>query len=636
MNTVLLFDELLEELGTQSLARLPINIFNINSYEAYMESVKLTTNMQKATQQHGNNPNGFGQFYETLEVGKENISNAYNKNKNRSFTTDELAEISKVFKEENIDLYKKETILANYSDEEIKNLTNNVNLDNLTKTNHTIVDTVTLNEKGEIAKTEQLKAVNDSIFGKEYNRYFEAIKNGNLDYIKTDKETYERAQKEIEKLESTIEKAPEEKKSTLEKKLQEYKSKFSFLTQGSEREKAGYTQEESKDKTITIKKSDDIFSKKHEDDFNKIKNGEIDYIVVNKKIYENAQKEIEKLESTIEKASEEEKESLKKELETKKEIFNHLKKNEPTNHTDKDNALKEVYIIQAKQAAINVFQTGASDAGVVVLSTFASGVIAELKSEFIKKEHEDFEVRFKRLLSRVIESGKDAFIRGASYGIIDVIVGIASQYFKRIGGHLKALWKNLRSSLKSIWNAIYAYITGKIKSFDELIKVILKSLFSAIMTIFAIALEEQICQALGGSQLAQILSIGISIFICSLAVVLFYKTVEITINSFVAIFAKANLAKARREEVEMVFDKIMPKMIENQESLEIFIDDYMRDLKNTSNMSFQELQTALNNSNYTQANQSIINLAEKFGVDDLFKTRKEFDDFMFSNENLKI
>ncbi|WP_257937864.1 hypothetical protein [Campylobacter lari] len=240
------------------------------------------------------------------------------------------------------------------------------------------------------------------------------------------------------------------------------------------------------------------------------------------------------------------------------------------------------------------------------------------------------------MLSRVIESGKDAFIRGASYGIIDVIVGIVSQYFKRIGGHLKALWKNLRSSLKSIWNAIYAYITGKIKSFDELIKVILKSLFSAIMTIFAIALEEQICQALGGSQLAQILSIGISIFICSLAVVLFSKTVEITINSFVAIFAKANLAKARREEVEMVFDKIMPKMIENQESLEIFIDDYIRDLKNTSNMSFQELQTALNNSNYTQANQSIINLAEKFGVDDLFKTRKEFDDFMFSNENLKI
>ncbi|TXE79046.1 hypothetical protein FPD46_07265 [Campylobacter peloridis] len=553
MNTISLFDELLEELGTQSLARLGLNIFNTSSYEAYMESAKLTTNMQKATQQHGNNPNGFGQFYETLEVGKENISNAYNKNKNRSFTTDELAEISKVFKGENIDLYKKETILANYSDEEIKNLTNNVNLDNLTKTNHTIVDTVTLNEKGEIAKTEQLKAVNDSIFGKEYNRYFEAIKNGNLDYIKTDKETYERAQKEIEKLESAIEKAPEEKQASLEKKLQEYKSKFSFLTQGNEREKAGYTKE------------------------------------ANSK-----------------------------------------------NHTDKDKALKEVYIIQAKQAAINVFQTGASDAGVVVLSIFASGVIAELKSEFIKKEHEDFEVRFKRLLSRVIESGKNAFIRGANYGIIDVIVGIASQYFKRIGGHLKALWKNLRSSLKSIWNAIYAYITGKIKSFDELIKVILKSLFSAIMTIFAIALEEQICQALGGSQLAQILSIGISIFVCSLAVVLFSKTVEITINSFVAIFAKANLAKARREEVEMVFDKIMPKMIENQESLEIFIDDYMRDLKNTSNMSFQELQTALNNSNYTQANQSIIKLAEKFGVDDLFKTRKEFDDFMFSNENLKI
>ncbi len=553
MNTVSLFDELLEELGAQSLKRLKINIFNVNSYEAYMESAKLTTNMQKATQQHGNNPSGFGQLYETLEVGKENISNAYNKNKNRSFTTDELAEISKVSKGENVDLYKKETIWANYSDEEIKNLTNNVNLDNLTKTNHTIVDTVTLNEKGEITKTEQLKAVNDNILGKKYDKYYKAIENGNLDYIKTDKETYERAQKEIEKLESAIEKAPKEKQASLEKKCQEYKIKFSSITQGNEKEKAGY-----------------------------------------------------------------------------------IKEANSKNHTDKHKALKEVYIIQTKQAAINILQTGYSDASVVVLSTFASGAIAELKSEFIKKEHEDFDVRFKRLLSRVIESGKDAFIRGASYGTIDVIIGIASQYFKRIGGHLKALWKNLRSSLKSIWNAIYAYITGKIKSFDELIKVILKSLFSAIMTIFAIALEEQICQALGGSQLAQILSIGISIFVCSLAVVLFSKTIEITINSFVAIFAEANLAKARREEVEMVFDKIMPKMIENQESLEIFINDYMYDLKNTNNMSFQELQTALNNNNYIQANQSIINLAEKFGVDDLFKTRKEFDNFMFSNENLKI
>ncbi|EKT0453602.1 TPA: hypothetical protein R8930_001170 [Campylobacter jejuni] len=71
MNNRALFDELMDELNTQSLARFNFNIFNLNTYAAMVESAKLTTNMQKDIKQHGKNPNGFGQFFETLEVGKK-------------------------------------------------------------------------------------------------------------------------------------------------------------------------------------------------------------------------------------------------------------------------------------------------------------------------------------------------------------------------------------------------------------------------------------------------------------------------------------------------------------------------------------------------------------------------------------
>ncbi|HEC1823626.1 TPA: hypothetical protein R1751_000170 [Campylobacter jejuni] len=94
MNNRALFDELMDELNTQSLARFNFNIFNLNTYAAMVESAKLTTNMQKDIKQHGKNPNGFGQFFETLEVGKKNIKSAYFQTGEQTYTTDELAAIN--------------------------------------------------------------------------------------------------------------------------------------------------------------------------------------------------------------------------------------------------------------------------------------------------------------------------------------------------------------------------------------------------------------------------------------------------------------------------------------------------------------------------------------------------------------
>ena len=549
MNGKFLFDELVDELGTQSLARLDLNIFNLDSYGAMVESAKHTTKMQKAIKQHGNNPNGFGYFFEIVEVGKDNIQNTYHKNGKKSYTTDELAEIQNVYNgKEFKGKYSNErenAILANYSQKEIEEIVKNKKLMEYAIGQHPLVDVVSIDENGNIT-TEQLKAVNDSIYGKEYNRYFEGV-----DSVRVDENTYNNAEKKLHQMEENYEKHPSEKNKEI---LREYKEKFNKLKMGSDKEEAGYEKSDKKD----------------------------------------------------------------------------------TNHTDK--AKNTVLSIQTKETLNHIYQTGVSDASVAILSTFASGALWEIKDEFIDNNSEDFSVRIERLINKTIKKGSDAFARGGSFGIVESLVTIVSQVFKKIGGSLKYLWTNIRNAAKSIWNAIYSYIKGEIKSYAELIKIILKALFSAVMVVFAPALEIEIEKGLIflGEFIANILAVGISIFVCSVAVILFAKTVDLTINAFLGICAAADMARQRREEIEKVYDEIMPKMMENINHLEKYIAEYTINLQNSSQMSFNELQNALQGEDYIQANQGLVNLAKAYGVSDLFETREQFDCFMASDEVLKI
>ncbi|OCR18888.1 hypothetical protein BA917_07985 [Helicobacter pullorum] len=549
MNGKFLFDELVDELGTQSLARLDLNIFNLDSYGAMVESAKHTTKMQKAIKQHGNNPNGFGYFFEIVEVGKDNIQNTYHKNGKKSYTTDELADIQNVYNgKEFKGKYSNErenAILANYSQKEIEEIVKNKKLMEYAIGQHPLVDVVSIDENGNIT-TEQLKAVNDSIYGKKYNRYFEGV-----DSVRVDENTYNNAEKKLHQMEENYEKHPSEKNKEI---LREYKEKFNKLKMGSDKEEAGYEKSDKKD----------------------------------------------------------------------------------TNHTDK--AKNTVLSIQTKETLNHIYKTGVSDASVAILSTFASGALWEIKDEFIDNNSEDFSVRIERLINKTIKKGSDAFARGGSFGIVESLVTIVSQVFKKIGGSLKYFWTNIRNAAKSIWNAIYSYIKGEIKSYAELIKIILKALFSAVMVVFARALEIEIEKGLIflGEFIANILAVGISIFVCSVAVILFAKTVDLTINAFLGICAAADMARQRREEIEKVYDEIMPKMMENINHLEKYIAEYTINLQNSSQMSFNELQNALQGEDYIQANQGLVNLAKAYGVSDLFETREQFDCFMASDEVLKI
>ncbi|TKX30869.1 hypothetical protein [Campylobacter aviculae] len=545
MNRETLFNEFLDELGSQSLARFGLNIFN-NSYGALVESGKLTTNIFKEAKQHGKNPNGFGQLFETIHVGKQNIQNVKNKTGVYTFTTDELAAINRVYKGEKFDTLNEEktkTITANYSEKEMKKIINNPNLKGLMKTNHPIADTVSIDKNGKIIELSQLKAISGSIFSKEQDRYFDAIEKVKLTSVTVDEETYNKAKLDIKKLEEKIKIAPEEKKEILKERLQEKQKKFNYLK----------------------------------------KNG--------------------------------------------------------NNHTNPQQAVNNVIKIQIGESIENIYMTGGSDAIIVALSTFASGVIYEMRSEFIDKNHEDIKIRIERILKAVLKNSSEAFTRGASFGIVDSLVVIVSQLLSKIGGHLKNLWGNLRKSVKSIWNAICDFISGKIKSKKELIKIILKSLFSSIIVAFGVILEEKIFSFLSPiltPLVASPLSIAISIFVCSFGVIAFSHTIDLTLDAFFGICAAAEMAKKRKEEIQKIYNDIMPKMLENQEKLKNFTNNYLYKLKINEETNFNGICKSMEKDDYVLANQYIIAFAQEFEIKGLFTAQKEFDNFMLDNKTLKI
>ena len=105
-----LHEEIINEIGTQTLARFGLNIFSLNTYGAYGASVT-ATNIVSRTYDIRNKSeskdetlekrniriaSSRGYVFEDLDVGQKNIMSELLNKGQKTYTTDELADIKKV------------------------------------------------------------------------------------------------------------------------------------------------------------------------------------------------------------------------------------------------------------------------------------------------------------------------------------------------------------------------------------------------------------------------------------------------------------------------------------------------------------------------------------------------------------
>lgn len=496
--------EITDEIGTQTLARFGLNIFSLNTYEAYGASVKTSNESMRVYNQHKNNPQAFGQYFEELDSGVSNIKSALFNKGETTYTTDTLFEIQKAQNQikdgkklKGEQKAKFDFIMANYGDE-VKNMDfNSPDIQALIQSdtregkgkslkNHTNTDTVTIDSKGNIIKKEQLKVIQNTEDLLQ-DRYLE-----NNDSLKCPIDDYKKHKENLKKM---IENPKDEQQKA------------------------------------------------------------------------KAQKALEMLEA-----------------------------NNLANRLICENPRTAAFIAQGAVAGGHIAQAGLSEAVVMALSTLANGAIYEIKDAFSGDSSVGIETRIKRLINAVIQKLKGAFVRGGGFGAIDAIVGILGQIFKSIAGQLKLIWSKLRSAAKSIYNAIYDYITGKTANFQECLKIIIKGLFSAIVVGLVAVLEEKLyieLSAIITPFIASFLAPTLSIIIGSIAVVAMCRSIDFGLDTLFGVFAQAEISKKRYEEIEALCQKMLPQIIADRQLLEDKIKQthYERVLR--FDMSFNDYKEAL-------------------------------------------
>jgi hypothetical protein len=482
-----LYKEVIDEIGTQTLAKFGLNIFSLNTYNGYNSSVQGSINTFDAYNRHKNNPNYFGQTFEDLDVTKRNIESALH-NKGTSFST----------------------------------------TDNLGEVNHTVTDVRKLDSDGNILESYQHKVIKDSkgLFGKN-NKYLEN------DKIIVASDEYQ------------------QHKNYLENMIENTKDK-------------------------------------------------------------NTQKSAKELLSKLEASSISREEAL--------------------------NARTTATKIQAEQAIGHIAQAGLSDGVVVALSTLANGTIWEIKDSF-SDNNTPIGVRIKRLLKKVIDEFQKAFKRGASFGALDIGVGILSQIFKSISSKLTTLWKSIRTSMKSIFNAIYSYFTGEIKSYQELASTIIKGVISAILVVGTVTLETQLETFLAPivtTTVASFLAPALAIVIGSIAVVLTMKSVDLALNAMFGIFAQRDIAKMKAEEIKQICAELLPDLIAEKEELKELIDKTYKERKLTFDKSFSDFKQGLSVNNIDEVMAGLIGINSMYGQTFQFATFEEFDNFMLGDDEFKF
>ena len=197
------YEEVIDEIGTQTLARFGLNIFSFSSYAAYGASVTMTNDAARSYNQHKANEKGFGHYFEELDSGLQNVADSFLNTGDKTYTTDTLADIKYVQgllasekKLENLnpkDRAKVEHILANYGDE-VKNMDFQDWLDYFAQKNHDTADTVTVDERGNIVNASQLKAVKNTSKLLEDRYLF-----GPVNEIKVPLDDYKRHREQLEK-----------------------------------------------------------------------------------------------------------------------------------------------------------------------------------------------------------------------------------------------------------------------------------------------------------------------------------------------------------------------------------------------------------------------------------------------------
>ncbi|WP_086291114.1 hypothetical protein [Campylobacter devanensis] len=570
-------DEIIEEIGNQTLARFGINIFSLNTYAGYGAAVDAQRSIEATAKIHANNDKSYGHNFEELVVSEININNA---------------------------LHTDGGAYGVYLDENIKKGDRAVRTDMLAY--------ITQAQNGELQKAiDDLLARQknlDALLAQGYTTDSKEVKDATSKL-----KVSQNAKIKLDLVNKTYTK--DEQKAIL-KELGIQNSANDELTDIKVFEN-GELKVNGQLKAVQIRDSSDL--KKLYGENNKYLNEDVK-IIITKDQYQKA-------EELLDNIIKNEKDPVKRENAKKL-----LAKLESSKYTidDSKNGVKISNWNTVKMGAKHVALTGLSEAAVMALSIIASGVVWEIKDMCFGDTSTPLKVRVKRLWDEIVKNFKNlahAFSKGGTFAIVDMIV-------KHISAELRAIWTKLRSFVKQIFNSIHDYITGKIKSFREMLSMILKGLMSALWVTASVFISKQLEIYLEPIMpgFANIVAGALTIVISAFAIVLSSKAIDMALDTIFAVIAERDMAKQRADEIAELVASNLPALIAERESLELAVEQAHIKRMMSLDSAFSDYANAKFGGEFSAIFTSLDNICKLHGTELKIRTKEDLKTFVNSGD----
>lgn len=261
----------------------------------------------------------------------------------------------------------------------------------------------------------------------------------------------------------------------------------------------------------------------------------------------------------------------------------------PVSRRDADNPYwalgGQVALDGARRARDSVLVGLATDIAVLAFG----GVVFEVRDAYRNPPSVTPLERCERLLRTIWEkirmAFKDRLLREIPSEIISGVTTLLASFFSTATVAIEKIVNLLRR----LW---MEFVAGKIRTLADVVSVALKTIFTAAGIAATLALEGKLSVELsvipGGDIIAAILAAAVG----GAMIAIGNRSIESVVRGFFAAFGAANLARARREEIERFCDSVLPRMIADRERLEELVDRHCEARETALDRTFSDLHAA--------------------------------------------
>jgi hypothetical protein len=262
----------------------------------------------------------------------------------------------------------------------------------------------------------------------------------------------------------------------------------------------------------------------------------------------------------------------------------------------------------------------------------AGGTMWEIRDSFTNPQEFTIWDRVKRLFLSIIEKLSDLAIirltREATHEIFNILLGILKSTFKSIGHLLSALGK----AVDQVWESICDYISGKIKSYTELVAIITKAFFAVGIAVLAAMLEKQLSSYGIPTDISGIISAALAGFL----IVFTSKGIDTLVFTLTSAFSKAEAAKHRREQIAEYCAEILPKIIDEREHFNKVVRAYYKERSAILGSAYIQMQNALAVNSTQKLLASLESINNVYGKTLGWSSQEEFDEMMYDENHVFV